>query len=443
MDDNELTHMATLGELSPGKMVGEYRIVGRIGKGGMGVVYSAVHPVIAKRAAIKVLHPELSVNQEAVERFVQEARSVNQIGHPNIVDIFAFGALPGGPNYFVMELLRGESLRDRMKRERLPIVEALALTETITLPLQAAHEHGIVHRDVKPDNVFLVETKEDRPQVKLLDFGIAKLSGQGGVQRTRTGSVLGTPAYISPEQARAENVDHRTDIYALGAMLFELVTGELVFPATNSADMIAQHLFEEPRSAAVLNASVVPQLDALITSMLAKDPNVRPTLEQVRNALQACRVLVGGTLTPPQGTPITTGGAVAPVAPAPMAPQMAVVGSAHRSRVPWIAGGLLVAIGVVALILASGNSSDSPAPSPAGTVEVKQQAQDPPPASPVEEPRPVELAPATPVAPVVAPAPAAPAAAPAEKKSKRRPVKRSHQGSGSAAATPHDPDAPM
>src|SRR3954471_5448371 len=164
-------------DLAVGEMVGEYRVEGELGRGGMGRVYAATHPVIAKRAAIKVLHPELSVNTEAVERFIQEARSVNQIGHPNIVDIFAFGTLPDGRSYFVMEWLRGESLHTRIERERLPIAEALVMLETITVALEAAHEKGIVHRDLKPDNVFLVEVKGDRPQVKLLDFGIAKLSG--------------------------------------------------------------------------------------------------------------------------------------------------------------------------------------------------------------------------------------------------------------------------
>src|SRR5688500_17856866 len=186
-------------EQQAGQMFGEYLILGPLGQGGMGRVYSAEHPVIAKKAAIKVLHPELSVNKEAVDRFAQEARSVNQIGHPNIVDIFSFGSLPDGRNYFVMEWLRGETLRDRLKRQPLAITDVLAILETISLPLEAAHEKGIVHRDLKPDNVFLVEVRDERPIVKLLDFGIAKLMGdRGGLQRTQTGNMLGTPAYISP-----------------------------------------------------------------------------------------------------------------------------------------------------------------------------------------------------------------------------------------------------
>jgi eukaryotic-like serine/threonine-protein kinase len=298
--------------LSPGMMVGEYRIEGALGQGGMGRVYSAVHPVIAKRAAIKVLHPELSVNKEAVARFVQEARAVNEIGHPNIVDIFAFGTLADGRNYFVMEWLRGESLRDRIKRGPLPVTEALAILETITNALDAAHEHGIVHRDLKPDNVFLVDVKGERPLVKLLDFGIAKLTRRQGVQRTQTGNLLGTPAYMSPEQARAQDVDHRTDIYALGAMTFELLTGETVFEASYAADMIAKHLYESPRSATALNPTL-PPIDGLLAAMLAKEAARRPTLEQVRGELRRYRVMAGDALTPPPGT-LLTGGSMTPVA---------------------------------------------------------------------------------------------------------------------------------
>src|ERR1043166_8345134 len=134
-------------ELEPGTMVGEYRIEGLLGKGGMGRVYAALHPVIGKRAAVKVLHPALSVEREAVERFVQEARAVNQIGHPNIVDIFAFGNLPDGRCYFVMEQLRGDSLGKRIECGPLPVLDALSILDTVAIALDAAHRKGIIHRD--------------------------------------------------------------------------------------------------------------------------------------------------------------------------------------------------------------------------------------------------------------------------------------------------------
>jgi len=296
-------------DIHPGLMIGEYRVEGKLGQGGMGAVYSAVHPVIAKKAAIKILHPQLSVNREAVERFVQEARAVNQIGHPNIVDIFAFGTLPDGRSYFVMEWLRGESLRARMEGSPIAMADALMMLETVTVALEAAHEKGIVHRDLKPDNVFLVEVKGDRPTVKLLDFGIAKLTGSDSAlsQRTQTGNMMGTPAYISPEQARGYAVDHRTDSYALGAMMYEVLTGSLVFPADNAADMIAKHLYQEPRPARELNANIPPPLEALLLQLLSKEAKDRPSLAEARETMRMARQM--GELRAFAGATVLPGGA--------------------------------------------------------------------------------------------------------------------------------------
>src|SRR5947207_2847296 len=171
-----------------------------------------------------------------------------------------------------MEQLRGVSLGTRIEQAALPIIDALVILDAIAIALEAAHRKGIIHRDLKPDNVFLVDVEGGAPQVKLLDFGIAKLTnGDAPMQRTRTGNVMGTPAYISPEQARGQGVDHRTDIYAFGAVAFELLTGRWPFPATNAADMIAKHLFEPPPSAAELNPEIDAELDVLIKTMLAKD----------------------------------------------------------------------------------------------------------------------------------------------------------------------------
>ncbi len=272
-------------ELAPGQMVGEYQVEGLLGEGGMGRVYAAIHPLIAKRVAIKVLRPELSDDPSAVERFVREARSVNQIGHPNIVDIFAFGALPDGRHYFVMEWLQGESLRARLSRGALSLVDALGVLDAIASALGAAHAAGIVHRDLKPDNVFMASNG-----VKLVDFGIAKLLGNDpGTDRTATGALIGTPAYVSPEQARGELVDTRSDLYALGAVAFEVLTGERVFRANTAAEMVARHLFETPRTVRELRPDVRPALDALITALLAKEMKDRPSLAEVRETLARTR----------------------------------------------------------------------------------------------------------------------------------------------------------
>jgi len=402
-------------DLLVGTMVGEYRVEGQLGEGGMGKVYAATHPVIAKRAAIKVLHPELSVNTEAVERFIQEARSVNQIGHPNIVDIFAFGALVDGRSYFIMEWLRGESLRDRILRGAVPIQHTLQILDTIATALEAAHDKGIVHRDLKPDNVFLVDIKGAAPQVKLLDFGIAKLLGNDDLraERTRTGNLLGTPAYISPEQARGHAVDHRTDIYALGALAYELMTGWLPFPADNAADMIAKHLFEPPPHASLSNADVWPELDALICAMLAKDANERPTLAQVRMIVSQ--------------VPLR---ASAPTFPTTLPDQAR---GSNRSRAWLILIAALVA-GLLGVVLVLGVGRDDGAHATVPPIEMKPVPQTVEPAVTVTKPEPA------PAAPSVPPKPAEPSP-PAVKAHPKRATKPTKPHTPNPAQD--DPDAPM
>ncbi len=413
-------------DLPAGTMVGEYVIEGLLGEGGMGRVYAAIHPIIAKHAAIKVLHPELSVNRQAVERFVQEARSVNQIGHPNIVDIFAFGNLPDGRCYFVMEQLRGESLRDRLDREQPSLGDTLAILDIVTIALDAAHEKSIIHRDLKPDNIFLVDVKGDRPTVKLLDFGIAKLLGNDDnrAQRTQTGNLLGTPGYISPEQARGQSIDHRTDIYALGALAFEMVTGQLPFPANSAADMIAKHLYEPPPSLRTFDSHIPAELDALVSRMLEKQPERRPSLDSVREQLRACRARVGNSsVNLPKRTGQRSGSIQAGLLTtvAPDIQLAAPIGTITPSPAPRRSRGLLyAAIGVamagaaiaVAFVVAGGSPAKAepavtkpdsvakppdPGPKPAVTRPPDAIAQPVP--DKVVDPKPVEVKPEPPAKP--------------------------------------------
>jgi serine/threonine-protein kinase len=278
--------------VGPGTEVGGYVIDGLLGRGGMGEVFSATHPVIGKRAAIKILRPEVSRSPTTVERFIQEARAVNQIGHPNIVDIFAYGALPDGRAYHVMDLLVGESLRRRLKRDVLSPSEAASVIDEIAQALAAAHEHGFVHRDLKPDNVFLV-THDDRwPEVKLLDFGLAKLMPEYGVAAftTKTGVMLGTPEYMSPEQARGTGVDHRTDIYALGILMFEILAGSRPFPSLgDQLATLLQHAEEPPASLADVVSGLPDEMVQLVAAMLAKTPEARPSLAAVRTVIKRLR----------------------------------------------------------------------------------------------------------------------------------------------------------
>src|ERR1700733_2769529 len=270
--------------ISVGTDVGGYLIEGDLARGRMRVVYPAAHPLIGKRAAIKVLKPSLSNNPSAVERFILEARSVNQIGHPSIVDIFAFGKLPDGRHYLVMDLLEGESLRKRVKRGPLHVTEAIGVIDEIASALIAAHAKGFVHRDLKPDNVFLV-VHSGRLDLKLLDFGLAKLLPNAGARayRTATGAQLGTPDYMSPEQLRGTDVDHRTDLYALGVMAFEILNGKRPRRYADGTFDLGGKSISECLAVVPLVPAALAQL---VETMVAPDPENRPSLAAVRAVIK-------------------------------------------------------------------------------------------------------------------------------------------------------------
>jgi serine/threonine-protein kinase len=235
-------------EIAPGAMVGEYRIEAKIGEGGFGSVYRAVHPLIGKPVAIKLLSRAYSDNPQIVSRFISEARAVNQIRHKNIVDIFSFGALADGRQYFVMELLQGSPLDGSLEqRGHLEVGELMPVLRGVLKALIAAHTAGLVHRDLKPENVFLCVDDEGVVTPKLIDFGIAKLLGDESVEhKTRTGTPMGTPYYMSPEQCRGKNVDHRTDLYAIGAMIHVLLTGQKPFTGDSAMDLLYKQMAEAP-----------------------------------------------------------------------------------------------------------------------------------------------------------------------------------------------------
>jgi serine/threonine-protein kinase len=271
-----------------GRSIGNYKIVRAIGEGGMGTVYLAEHPMIGKRVAVKMLRPDLGTDPGLVSRFFQEARAVNEIRHPNIVDISDFGKTEDGIVYLVMELLEGRSLRDRLNAEgALPIDDVVTISRQVCDALAAAHRVGIVHRDLKPDNIFLLAdpAQPGALRSKLFDFGVAKLLGEQEKQvghKTIAGAVVGTPFYMSPEQALCQDVGAAADIYAMGVVMFEMVTGRVPFEAEQLVLLLNAILKEPAPPASQFRPDVPAFLDRLILRCLEKDPGARPqTMEEV------------------------------------------------------------------------------------------------------------------------------------------------------------------
>jgi tRNA A-37 threonylcarbamoyl transferase component Bud32 len=263
-----------------GSTIGSYHVLGKVGQGAMGAVYMARHPVIGKRVALKIIHPQLAQNEEMIRRFFNEARAVTQIGHPNIVDVQDFGQTPSGESFIVMELLEGMGLSALIKQEgQLDIDRAVKIAAQLTDGLRAAHTRGIVHRDLKPDNIFLVPRGADPDFVKILDFGLAKLTGPGAggmASATRTGAVLGTAHYMAPEACEdSARVDHRVDVYALGCILFQMVIGRVPFPGDGFGEVLVRQVREPPPLPSRLRADVPPWLEKIILHALAKKADYR------------------------------------------------------------------------------------------------------------------------------------------------------------------------
>jgi serine/threonine-protein kinase len=279
-------------------MIGEtlrgYRVVEQLGSGGMGMVFVGEHEFIGKRAAIKVLLPELSQDSSIVRRFFNEAKAATQVRHPGIVEVFDFGYHTDGRAFIIMELLQGESLASRLRRiGRVPNVVCMRLLSQIGGALGAAHAVGIVHRDLKPDNIFVVRDPDitGGERAKVLDFGIAKLAGDMSAEalKTRTGSIIGTPRYMAPEQCRGSQVvDHRADLYALGCIAYEMLCGQPPFIEQGIGDLFAAHMFRAPQPPSTIEPSISPAIESAILCLLAKNPDERfPTAEAFVKALNS------------------------------------------------------------------------------------------------------------------------------------------------------------
>ena len=304
-----------------GTTVGNYHLDQILGRGGMGTVYSGEHVYIGKRVAVKVLHPRFAKYEDAVKRFLREARAASSINHPNIVDVTDFGPTPDGGVYFVMEYLEGTSLEDLIeKKGAVQLHRALNVANQMALALAAAHEKGIIHRDLKPDNImlirkpgrrdivrmlspdpgdeattarFVIEKEDEYDFVKILDFGIAKVLHREELApgQTLAGAVFGTPEYMSPEAARGDEVDHRADIYSAGVILFDMLTGRPPFEASAAAEVLAMQINKPPPSPREVapHLEITEAADRLVLKAMSKDRDQRhQSMDDFREELQRC-----------------------------------------------------------------------------------------------------------------------------------------------------------
>ena len=445
--------------LGSGTTIGAYRVVQPLGQGGMGTVYLGEHTLLGRRAAIKVLLPALSANEELVARFFNEARAVTRISDPGIVQIFDFGHHTDGSAFIVMELLEGEPMDARLRRTgRFGLIECLRLARMICTSLEAAHAKRIVHRDLKPENIFIVPDPAvpGGERAKILDFGIAKLSeDEPGRLQTRTDVVMGTPMFMSPEQCRGGGaIDHRSDVYAMGCVMFTMLTSRPPFDGMGAGELIAAHLREPPPLVSSRIPGVPGVVDDILQCCLRKAPDERfgsmaelaRALGSVEQALVGTAAAAGASGSWPPSQPAlamptpgpmrmpTPGAMAAPMptpgsTPAPTArssgstppsagwsgPSLprpttlnhasgqasgpeSVPASPRRGRARWIAGavviGALVAIVVAAAALRGPGAANPTAtqPPPVGSAAVPPAPAATPPAAPPAAPPPAALA---------------------------------------------------
>ncbi len=293
---------ADVAQVEVGRRLGPYEVVRKLGAGGMGMVYEVMNEQLKRRGALKVLHAQLSRDQELVKRFQTEAKAANVVQHPSMINIYEMGHLAGGETYFIMEYLDGESLGDRLeKRGKLPVDVTVRLCQQIAAGLSAAHQKGVVHRDLKPNNVMAVldSLVPGGERVKILDFGLAKVEKRAFDDSLTTdrGMLMGTPVYMAPEQCRgAAEVDGKVDVYALGIMLYEFLVGRPPFLALDHGEILAMHMRDPVPQLQKIDPGLPKDLCTLIHKMLSKEAEQRPTMAEVSGELQRLQGELSGAL---------------------------------------------------------------------------------------------------------------------------------------------------
>ena len=413
-----------------GRQIGNYRLEAEIGHGGMGSVYRARHLLLARVAAVKILHPHLSGDASMVQRFLNEARAVNDIRHPRIVEVLDAGQLASGTPYIVMEHLAGESLAARLRETgRLPPAVAVRTARQIAGALGAAHARGIVHRDLKPENVFLCDGGGDgAPSVKVLDFGIAKLRADlagAGAETRPTGGLLGTPQYMAPEQWRTGVVaDPRLDVYALGLIVFEMLSGTPPFLGDSWVDLLHLHVSAAPPRMRERGVEVPAALEAVVRRALAKEPSER----------WASMAAFDEELSAFDGAPSGSAHADAPA----RSPSGSLRASRQRKVAAMVIGGVIVTMALLGASLGLRRSADDRTAVEAATPAHQSPAAAPataPPAAParasVSAPPPLAAAP-----PSARPVAAAPTARPPAPSSQKAATTRARRTAPAAADQP-------
>jgi serine/threonine-protein kinase len=387
-----VTDQYSQGLVGPGTVFGSYRVISELGRGGMGVVYLAEHTIMGRQAAVKVLLPAYSGRDDLVTRFFNEARAAAHLKHPAFVDVFDCGHAQDCA-FMVMEYVSGENLTNSIKRDgRFPVARAIGVTRVIAEAMAVAHENDIVHRDLKPDNILLPDdpkaSRVGPHPVKILDFGIAKLSSAASLRMTKTGTLMGTPLYMSPEQCRGSaHVDGRSDLYSLGCILYAMLTGSPPFPREGDGVVLLAHLNDPVPSLESHGITVIPELEATLMKALAKDPMDRQqTMTELVAELDEADASPGrGTMRgrekAAKGEPPVT---VAPPAPRPRVPtpvapplagnttfsrtsgQVATApGRTRRPGRPWWAVAGAIVFGVMAAVLVVGRGTPrAPGPPP-------------------------------------------------------------------------------